>query len=200
MTILGFSGCDYSTKVISSAEPPDKVFNSFITSVKNKDFASADSYLANGTTIEPRNETGYSFFEDYVDTSLEMLQIDTAEEPEFDGMNASMRVWLISISQDDFVTFTNNNLLSLEHDYLVQNDLSEFDSSDRKAVDSVLSLALKKFAKSSSGSTHEVTVNFIFTGKGWKIEGNEDLVKAIFGGSDNEGQNEKSKEESGGNN
>ena len=199
MTILLFSGCDYSTKVISSAEPPDKVFDSFISAVKCKDFATADSFLSNGTTIEPQNETGYSFFDDYVDTSLDMLAIDTTEEPEFDGMNASMRVWLISISQDDFVAFTNKNLLSLEHDYLVKNDLSEFDNSDRKAVDSVLSLALRKYAKSASGSTREVTVSFVFTGKGWKIEGNEDLVKAIFGGSDNEGQNEKSKEKSGGN-
>ena len=200
MTILVLSRCDYSTKVISSAEPPDKVFNSFITAVKNKDFAKADTFLANGTTIEPQNDTGYSFFDNYVETSLNILQCESVGEPEYDGTSATLLVQLVSIDKDAFLSWTNKNLLRLEHDYLAQNNLSEFDNSDRKAVDKVMSMALKEYAKKDAGTLHEVSVNYVFTGKGWKIEGNESLIKAIFGGKDNEGQNEKSKKESGGNN
>ena len=144
MTTLILSRCDYSTKVISSAEPPDKVFNSFITAVKNKDFAQADTFLANGTTIEPQNDTGYSFFDNYVETSLNILQCESVGEPEYDGTNATLLVQLVSIDKDAFLSWTNRNLLRLEHDYLVQNNLSEFDNSDRKAVDKVMSMALKE--------------------------------------------------------
>ncbi len=196
MTILVLSRCDYSAKVITSAEPPDTVFNSFIAAMKEKNFSKADTYLANGATINPQNETGYSFFDDYVDTVLDLLECESVGEPEYDGTTASLKVNLISIDSNDFLSWSTQNLARLEHDYMVKKNLKEFDNSDRKAVDKVMSMALKEYVKKDVKVSREVDVNFIFTDKSWKINGNEDLIKAIYGGNDNEGKDKSDKTES----
>lgn len=199
MTIFVLSRCDYSAKVISSSEPPDVVFNSFITALKEKNFMKADTYLANGATINPENETGYGFFDDYVDTALDRLVCESVDEPEYDGTTASVKVRLVSIDCDAFLNWTNENLLRLEHDYMVKKGIKDFDNTDKKAVDKVMSMALKEYAEKDNGVFREVDVKFVYAGKSWKINGNEELIKAVFGGNENEGKDNKGKKESDGN-
>ena len=125
MTILLFSRCDYSTKVISSAEPPDTVFNTFFDALKEKDFVKADACLANGATISPQNETDYEFFDTYVNTSLDLLRCESVGEPVYNGMNASVDVRLVSIDSKTFVSWMEKNYLNIEHDYLKNKKIAE---------------------------------------------------------------------------
>lgn len=199
MTILVCSRCDYSTKVISSAEPPDKTFHSFAAALKEKNFYKADSFLANGATIHPKNETGYGFFDDYVDAALTAFSCEKVGEPVYDGSSASLEVTLVSFDRDAFLSWTEKNLLRLEHDYLLKNELKEFDNGDKKAVDAVMSMALKEYAEKDKGVSRDVTVKFVFASKSWRISADEDLIKAIFGGNENEGKDTEGKEKSDGN-
>ena len=59
LILLSLSRCDYSTKIISSADSPDIVFSDFISALKEKNFDRADFFLAYDATIKPVNETGY---------------------------------------------------------------------------------------------------------------------------------------------
>ena len=172
MTILLFSRCDYSTKVISSAEPPDTVFNTFFDALKEKDFVKADACLANGATISPQNETDY------------------------DGMNASVDVRLVSIDSETFVSWMEKNYLNIEHDYLKNKKIAEIDTTNPEDISKLMSFALEKYAKKDKGITHKLRVNFVFSNEKWGIIGDDELVKAIFGGYEHEEENKDSQKKS----
>ncbi len=196
MTILLFSRCDYSTKVISSAEPPDTVFNSFFDALKEKDFVKADACLANGATISPQNETDYEFFDTYVNTSLDLLRCESVGEPVYNGMNASVDVRLVSIDSKTFVSWMEKNYLNIEHDYLKNKKIAEIDTTNPEDISKLMSFALKKYAKKDKGITHKLRVNFVFSNEKWGIIGDDELVKAIFGGYEHEEENKDSQKKS----
>ena len=196
MTILLFSRCDYSTKVISSAEPPDTVFNTFFDALKEKDFVKADACLANGATISPQNETDYGFFDTYVNTSLDLLRCESVGEPVYNGMNASVDVRLVSIDSETFVSWMEKNYLNIEHDYLKNNKIAEIDATNPEDISKLMSFALEKYAKKDKGITHKLRVNFVFSNEKWGIIGDDELVKAIFGGYEHEEENKDSQKKS----
>ena len=196
MTILLFSRCDYSTKVISSAEPPDTVFNTFFDALKEKDFVKADACLANGATISPQNETDYEFFDTYVNTSLDLLRCESVGEPVYNGMNASVDVRLVSIDSKTFVSWMEKNYLNIEHDYLKNNKIAEIDATNPEDISKLMSFALEKYAKKDKGITHKLRVNFVFSNEKWGIIGDDELVKAIFGGYEHEEENKDSQKKS----
>ena len=196
MTILLFSRCDYSTKVISSAEPPDTVFNTFFDALKEKDFVKADACLANGATISPQNETDYEFFDTYVNTSLDLLRCESVGEPVYNGMNASVDVRLVSIDSETFVSWMEKNYLNIEHDYLKNNKIAEIDATNPEDISKLMSFALEKYAKKDKGITHKLRVNFVFSNEKWGIIGDDELVKAIFGGYEHEEENKDSQKKS----
>ena len=196
MTILLFSRCDYSTKVISSAEPPDTVFNTFFDALKEKDFGKADACLANGATISPQNETDYEFFDTYVNTSLDLLRCESVGEPVYNGMNASVDVRLVSIDSKTFVSWMEKNYLNIEHDYLKNKKIAEIDTTNPEDISKLMSFALEKYAKKDKGITHKLRVNFVFSNEKWGIIGDDELVKAIFGGYEHEEENKDSQKKS----
>ncbi len=196
MTILLFSRCDYSTKVISSAEPPDTVFNTFFDALKEKDFVKADACLANGATISPQNETDYEFFDTYVNTSLDLLRCESVGEPVYNGMNASVDVRLVSIDSKTFVSWMEKNYLNIEHDYLKNKKIAEIDTTNPEDISKLMSFALEKYAKKDKGITHKLRVNFVFSNEKWGIIGDDELVKAIFGGYEHEEENKDSQKKS----
>ena len=196
MTILLFSRCDYSTKVISSAEPPDTVFNTFFDALKEKDFVKADACLANGATISPQNETDYGFFDTYVNTSLDLLRCESVGEPVYNGMNASVDVRLVSIDSKTFVSWMEKNYLNIEHDYLKNKKIAEIDTTNPEDISKLMSFALEKYAKKDKGITHKLRVNFVFSNEKWGIIGDDELVKAIFGGYEHEEENKDSQKKS----
>ena len=196
MTILLFSRCDYSTKVISSAEPPDTVFNTFFDALKEKDFVKADACLANGATISPQNETDYEFFDTYVNTSLDLLRCESVGDPVYNGMNATVDVRLVSIDSKTFVSWMEKNYLNIEHDYLKNKKIAEIDTTNPEDISKLMSFALEKYAKKDKGITHKLRVNFVFSNEKWGIIGDDELVKAIFGGYEHEEENKDSQKKS----
>ena len=196
MTILLFSRCDYSTKVISSAEPPDTVFNTFFDALKEKDFVKADACLVNGATISPQNETDYGFFDTYVNTSLDLLRCESVGEPVYNGMKATVEVTLVTIDSENFIAWAERNYLNIEHEYLKKYEIAEIDSTNHQDISKVMSFALEKYAKKDKGVTHKLKVNYVFSNRKWRIIGDEELVKAIFGGYEHEEKNEVSQKKS----
>ena len=104
LILLSLSRCDYSTKIISSADSPDIVFSDFISALKEKNFDRADFFLAYDATIKPVNETGYVFFDDYVDASLNLLDYELIGKPEINGTDATLNVRISSFDKNDFIT------------------------------------------------------------------------------------------------
>ncbi len=190
LVLLAFSRCSFSTTVITSSDSPDVVFTDFISALKDKNYAGADAFLADGASIAPVNETGYAFFDDYVAVCLGSLSCASVGKPEYNGTSARVSVSLRSFDRNRFVSWTKDNISGLEHEYMIQHDLKEFDKNDRKAVDQVLSMAVSKFAAlddSARLSEAEINVDFVFSDKKWKIVGNDNLINSIFGGSDDNG-------------
>lgn len=194
LMIFALSRCDFSTKVIASADPPDVVFEQFIGALRDKDYGKADALLADGATMKPVNETGYGFFEDYVNASLTSLSCESVGEPVYDGTTASLEVSLNAFNKPAFVSWTKDNMSRLEHEYMVAHELKEFDKSNRDAVDKVMSLALSEYSEKNESASATVKVNFVFSRTKWKIVGNDELVTSIFGGIEQDGQTEKEPE------
>ena len=88
--MIVLSGCFFPTHVITSADPPDAVFNNFVTALKAKDFSKADQYLADGASVTPVNDNGDSLFDAYIDVSLRWLSVEPLEKPMFDGIHAEI--------------------------------------------------------------------------------------------------------------
>lgn len=198
LILLVLSRCNYPTTIVASADSPDVAFADFISALKEKDFDRADSFLADGATITPVNETNYGFFDDYVDTSLKMLSCQSIGEPVYDGSKATLDVRLSSLNKSGFVMWTKDNISRIEHDYMVEQDLKEFDKDDREAVDQVMSMALEEYAKDSESLVSDIKVDFVFSKRQWKIVGNDELIVSIFGGNDNNGNAEKESEKESG--
>lgn len=182
LILLSLSRCDYSTKIISSANSPDIVFSDFISALKEKNFDRADFFLAYDATIKPVNETGYVFFDDYVDASLNLLDYELIGKPEINGTDATLNVRISSFDKNDFISWTKNNISQIEHEYMVDQGLKYLDKEDSKVIDRILIIAIKKYSETSHSLTSEITVDFVFTKKQWKIAGSDDLIIAIFGG------------------
>ena len=183
LTLLVLSGCDYSTRIISSADSPDVIFDNFISAMKEKDFDKANSYLADGASVTPVNDTGFSFFDCFIDVSLGSLSCRTLEQPVIHGTGASIdRVRITSLDKSKFIDWANDNILGIQHEYMVQHNVTEFDSKDRKAVGDLLSVAFNEYAKDAGTLDSVIKVDFVYTGGEWKIIGSDDLIAAIFGG------------------
>ena len=181
--MIVLSGCFFPTHVITSADPPDAVFNNFVTALKAKDFSKADQYLADGASVTPVNDNGDSLFDAYIDVSLRWLSVEPLEKPVFDGIHAEIgQVRITTIDKSSFIPWSKENMTRIEHDYLTRNHLSQLDSSDRKTASDLLSLALSEYELSAKSSSVIIRVEFVYSHDRWMLIGSDDLISSIFGG------------------
>lgn len=180
--LFASSGCDFSAWAISSADSPDVILDGFIHSLKDKDFASADHFLASGASVIPSNKTYDTFFDCYVDISLRNLTCEPLVSPAITGTTAVIEKVKISVTdKGDFIPWMQNNLSAIEHDYILKNGMNEFDRSDKKAVSDLLTMALNEYDKTAGIKSDIIEVEFVFSDKQWKIIGCEKLIASIFG-------------------
>ncbi len=181
--LIGLSRCVLPTRVITSADPPEVVLTEFISALKQKNYEKADQFLADGASVTPVNTTGESFFDCFIDISLRELSCEPLEQAQINGTDAFIsKVRIATVNKSSFVSWVQNNLTRLEHDYMVKNHLNEFDSSDRKAVCDMLSMAMNEYVKTAGIRISVIRVNFVYYDQQWKIVGNDDLISSIFGG------------------
>lgn len=183
MILAGLTGCAMPAKVISSADPPDVVFADFISALKNRDFEKANQYLADGASVIPENQDGDALFDCFIELSLRKLSSEPLEKVRIDGMEAYIgKVKVETLNKNGFIPWVKNELPRLEHDYMLKNNLTEFDSRDRKAVSEMLSTAMYEYARNAPVKSSFIRVSFVYCDNQWKIDANDDLIESIFGG------------------
>ena len=180
--LFASSGCDFSAWAISSADSPDVVLDGFIHSLKDKDFESADQFLANGASVILSNKTCDTFFDCYVDISLRNLTCVPLVPPAITGTTAVIEKVKISVTdKNEFIPWLQNHLSRIEHDYMLKYSINEFDRSDKNAVSEVLTMAMKEYEKNAGLKSDIIKVEFVFSDKQWKIIVSDDLIALFFG-------------------
>lgn len=186
IALLMAVGCDFSTRVISSADPPEKVLESFMSALSGKDFNRADSFLADSATIRPVDHTGYSFMDTLVSVSLGSLEYSLSGAPEINGTAAKAKVTVRSLDRDAMIDWLEQNLTDFGNKYMDENGLSELNLEDHDSLSKVISAALVKYAETGARTENTIYINFRYEDDQWKIIGDADLVAAIFGGKADE--------------
>lgn len=176
-------GCDFSPLAVSSADPPDVVLDGFISALKNRDFEAADQFLADGASVVPTHKTYDAFFDCYVGISVSHLTCEPLVSPTITGTSAVIdKVKVTGTDKSGFIPWVQDHLSGIEHDYMVKNNITEFDRSDKDAVSEVLAMAMNEYENSAGTSSVTIAVRFVFCDKQWKIIGNDELIASIFGG------------------
>lgn len=187
--LLMCTSCGFSTCVVSDAEKPDVVLENFFTELKAENYEKCDQYLADNATFTVNNTSGYDFAEELIGYQLSYLKYKLAGETEFDGTSASHQVQINSPDMEYMIREMKQSIGSVEYAYLAEREEQSFDKENSRHVSDVISIAIEKyFEKSGQPEMLEsvIDVTFKYQDGAWKIQVDEQLVAAIFGGTADE--------------
>lgn len=187
--LLMCTSCSFSTCVVSDAESPDSVLEAFFTELKAENYEECDKYLADNATFVVKNTSGYDFTEELMEYQIDYLKYKTVGETEFNGIHALQQVEISSPDMEYMIREMKQSIGSIEYAYIAEREEETFDKKNSKQVSEVLSIAMEKYLKKAKPPKmldSEVNVAFKYQDGAWKIQVDEQLVAAIFGGTADE--------------
>ncbi len=185
VTLLMCVSCDFSTQVISDAEKPSAVLNNFFTELKAENYEICDRYLADNATFVLNNTSGYDFTEELMKLEIKYMQYELLGDTVFDGIYATQQVQISAPDIEYMTREMKQSIGSIEYAYLADKEEAVFDKENSKHVSDVISIALEKYFEKEQQPKmldSQVIVGFKYQDGAWKIEVDDILVAAIFGG------------------
>lgn len=187
--LLMCTSCELSTYVVSDAENPDVVLDNFFTELKAENYEECDKYLADNATFVLNNTSRYDFTEKFMEYQLKYLEYELVGDTVFDGVSASQQVKISAPDMEYMARNLKQNISDIEYEYLVEQNETAFDKENPKHVSDVVIIAMEKYFVESGQPkmlNSELNVEFKYQDSAWKIQVDEQLVAAIFGGTVNE--------------
>lgn len=184
--LLLFTGCDFTTKIISNAPKPQAVLTSFFTELKEGNYEACDQYLADNVTFVVKDTSEYNFLNDLVALETENLEYEFIGKTKFNGVNASQKVKITTLDINKMTEYMKANVNDAVYEYLVDSGEQNFDKENPDHISGAIKQAMTDFLEDKSDddfSVSEITVNFEYSDGCWKIVADEQFISAIFGGS-----------------
>lgn len=176
------SGCQFRTKIMVSADPPDVVLEQFFAQLKAGDYKACDAYLADNATFVVTDSTEYDFMDTLVDETVRHVSYETMEKPRYDNLEATQQITVTSLSNEALLHWIKEHINRVEYDYLEKSGKTSVDPQNKEDVSGVLSTAIEEYAQNGETVTNTVTVHYVFSEKAWKIQADPDFVTAVYGG------------------
>lgn len=178
---LGVSGCEFGTYVKTDKLPETSVAE-FFDSLKNKDLVNCDKYLADDNSFAITNGTGLGFADIVLNAQLESLDYEIAGNSKINGGKASCRVKITSLDVSNIETAMTNEYPKVRSQYIIENDLEDFSTDDKEALNEVVSNTFNQVIDSIEPTQKEITLELEFQDGMWKIISDNELCAVIFGG------------------
>lgn len=179
--IFGVSGCEFGTYVKTDKLPETSVVG-FFDSLKGKNFAGCNEYLADNNSFEITNSTGFGFADIVLDAQLESLNYEIVSGTDISGDKASCRVNITSLDVSDIESAMISEYPKVRSQYMIDNGLEDFSTDDAEALNAVISNTFNKIIVGIQPTQKEVVINLEFQDGMWKIVSDNKLCAAVFGG------------------
>jgi len=184
--LLMCCGCEFGTTVITDADSPDVVADTFFASLKKKDYVTCDGCLADNATIKVTNSTDSGFSDVLVDFYLDKLEFEPIGKAEITGVTAVKKVRISTPDKAEFFEWFKTNKFVLEKQYMKENNIVTIDHQNMEEVGKMLKYAVSAYSDSAKMTSTELELTFVLEGNRWLINGSTELVCAIYGGSSDE--------------
>lgn len=182
MALVICSGCELSTKILISVDPPEIVLEQFFSALKENRYEACDSFLADNATFVVTDSTDYDFLGTLVDETVRHVSYEVTEEPRYQNLKATQTVRIMSLSGDDMTGWLKEHITQVEYDYMEKSGKNSIDPQNKEDVSNILSAAIEAYSENGQTITNTVTVHYVFSGNAWKIQVDSDFVTAVFGG------------------
>lgn len=174
------AGCEFGTYVKTNHTPESSV-TGFFDSVKSRNFADCDRYLADGASFEITNLTGYSLADIMLDARINGLSYDIISPPIVKDTDASC---IVNVTAPD--VFSIKDVMFQEYSkaknrYVKENKLTVFPADDKEVVNTVATEAFNAVSDQIETVSVETVVKLSFQDGMWKIIVTDELCTAILG-------------------
>lgn len=184
--LLLFTGCDFTTKIISNSPEPQAVLTSFFTELKEGDYEECDQYLADNVTFVVKDTSEYNFLNDLFAMETENITYEFIGDTKFNGVNASQKVKITTLDINKMTEYMKANVNDAVYEYLVETSEQTFDKENPDHISGAIKQALKDFFENKSDddfAVSEFDVKFEYSDGCWKIIADEQFISAVFGGT-----------------
>lgn len=179
--ILGIVGCEFDTYV-KTDEVPESSVSGFFDSLKAKDFASCNQYLANANSFEITNSTGFDFADMLLEAQIESLDYEFVGDIDISGDKASCKVNVTSLDISAVSEAMTSEYPKVRSQYMIDNEMEDFSTDDTEALNEIVTNTFNEIIADIGSTQKEITVNLEFQNGMWKIVVDDELCAAIFGG------------------
>ena len=188
LALLLCCGCNFNTTVITDADSPDTVAESFFSALKRKDFDACDSLLAENATIRVTDNTDSGFADILVDFYLDNLTYESLGQAEVSALSAVKKIRVSTPDKAAFLEWFKSNMTANEKRYIKENNLVSIDHQNTEDVRKFLAYAVTLYEDDIQMKNTDLEISFSFQNNRWLMVGTTELVNAVYGGEDNEKQ------------
>ena len=182
LAILMCCGCDFKTTVITNADSPDTVAESFFSALKQKNYEKCDSFLAESATIKVTDNTECGFAGILVDFYLDNLTYESLGEAEISSVTAVKKIRITTPDEAAFLEWFKSNKTAIEKRYLKEHEQVSIDHQNTEDIRNIMSFSMELYREKAQMKSNELELTFVLDNNRWLINGTTELVHAIYGG------------------
>lgn len=181
LCMLCLSGCEFKTYLKTDKEPTAAI-TGFFDCLKAKDMEGCGHYLANDSSFEITNSTGFDFADLLLEKQLDCLDYEIIGSVKAEGTRASCFVSITGLDMARIQAAMMEEYPKARSQYIRSHNDADFSTDDQEALNAIMSGAFANVSEMVEPTVKEINLKLEFQRGDWKIVLNDELCAAIFGG------------------